>query len=66
MELDQLFQDVTLPRKQNRCIHPFGLDVLTDVFHMQEASAAKLSSVRCNCISIFLSSVVEFCRGPGG
>ncbi|CAO2842169.1 unnamed protein product [Amaranthus hypochondriacus] len=44
MELDQLFQDVTLPRKQNRCIHPFGLDVLTDVFHMQEATAAKLSS----------------------
>ncbi|XP_074269604.1 putative mediator of RNA polymerase II transcription subunit 19b isoform X2 [Silene latifolia] len=44
MELDQLSENLALPEDKKGSVHPFRLDVLADVFHMQETATARLST----------------------
>ncbi|XP_074269275.1 putative mediator of RNA polymerase II transcription subunit 19b isoform X2 [Silene latifolia] len=44
MELDQLSENLARPEDKKECVHPFRLDVLADVIHMQETATARLSS----------------------
>ncbi|KAH9626727.1 hypothetical protein KSS87_010666 [Heliosperma pusillum] len=44
MELDQLSVNLARPEEKKGSVHPFRLDVLADVFHMQETATARLST----------------------
>ncbi|CAL0329740.1 unnamed protein product [Lupinus luteus] len=45
MELDQLCRNASTSEKET-CLHPFGLDVLSEAFHMKEMSPVRLSSTQ--------------------